>query len=214
MHLRQTFRAIHFNEAYLLISNSGVRINCQPRQFLFLSCGVKWSGSGVDPMDHLSYVAYIYTFGFIVPVTIIFTSYYKIIKTVKYKVRGNPDAASRLHTAHAQASLIKATGGVKWQSPSNKSRQERDRRLTSMVAVMIISFLAIWMPYACTSLMETAGYQPDSPLSYTVLAVPTMLVKSAVCIDPIIYFGLNPQFRGEMVKTLTKLFSRLKKQKR
>ena len=175
---------------------------------------MKWSGSGVDPMDHLSYVAYIYTFGFIVPVTIIFTSYYKIIKTVKYKVRGNPDAASRLHTAHAQASLIKATGGVKWQSPSNKSRQERDRRLTSMVAVMIISFLAIWMPYACTSLMETAGYQPDSPLSYTVLAVPTMLVKSAVCIDPIIYFGLNPQFRGEMVKTLTKLFSRLKKQKR
>ena len=126
----------------------------------------------------------------------------------------NYDAASRLHTAHAQASLIKATGGVKWQSPSNKSRQERDRRLTSMVAVMIISFLAIWMPYACTSLMETAGYQPDSPLSYTVLAVPTMLVKSAVCIDPIIYFGLNPQFRGEMVKTLTKLFSRLKKQKR
>ena len=41
----------------------------------------------MDPMDHLSYVAYIYTFGFIVPVTIIFTSYYKIIKTVKYKVR-------------------------------------------------------------------------------------------------------------------------------
>ena len=37
-------------------------------------------------MDHISYVAYIYTFGFIVPVTIIFTSYYKIIKTVKYKV--------------------------------------------------------------------------------------------------------------------------------
>ena len=47
---------------------------------------MKWNGSGRDPVDHISYVAYIYTFGFIVPVTIIFTSYYKIIKTVKYKV--------------------------------------------------------------------------------------------------------------------------------
>ena len=53
---------------------------------MHLSCGVKWNGSGQDPVDHISYVAYIYTFGFIVPVTIIFTSYYKIIKTVKYKV--------------------------------------------------------------------------------------------------------------------------------
>ena len=32
---------------------------------------------------------------------------------------------------------MKATGGIKWQSPSNKMRQERDRRLTSMVAVMV-----------------------------------------------------------------------------
>ena len=39
MHLRQTFRAIHFNEAYLLISNSGVRINCQPRHFLSSAAG-------------------------------------------------------------------------------------------------------------------------------------------------------------------------------
>ena len=32
---------------------------------------------------------------------------------------------------------MKATGGIKWQSPSNKMRQERDKRLTSMVAVMV-----------------------------------------------------------------------------
>ena len=85
---------------------------------------------------------------------------------------------------------------------------------------MYLSFLAIWTPYACTSLMETAGYQPDSPLGYTLLAgemerlrqlksilifileVSTMLVKSTVCINPIIYFGLNPQFRGEILKML------------
>ena len=29
-----------------------------------------------------------------------------------------------------------------------------------------------------------------------------MLVKSTVWINPIIYFGLNPQFRGEILKML------------
>ena len=112
--------------------------------------------------------------------------------------------------------MVRAAG-----AQSSGRRQGRDRRLTSMVAVMYLSFLAIWTPYACTSLMETAGYQPDSPLGYTLLAgemerlrqlksilifilalVSTMLVKSTVCINPIIYFGLNPQFRGEILKKL------------
>ena len=118
-----------------------------------------------------------------------------------------------------QATNLRAAGGQSSDSESSIRRQERDRRLTFMVAVMYISFLAIWTPYACTSLMETAGYQPHSPLGYTLLAgemksvwqltshdfytlVSTMLVKSTVCINPIIYFGLNPQFRGEILKML------------
>ena len=52
------------------------------------SCGVKWRRSeDVDPVWHLSYVAYIYTLGFMLPVSIISTSYYKIIKTIKFKVK-------------------------------------------------------------------------------------------------------------------------------
>ena len=61
-------------------------------------------------------------------------------------------------------------GGQSSSSASSRRRQERDRRLTFMVAVMYISFLAIWTPLALTSLLETAGYQPDSPLGYTLLA--------------------------------------------
>ena len=50
------------------------------------SCGVKWDGSGEDPMTHMAYVFYIYVFGFILPVSIIFSSYIKIIKTIKLQV--------------------------------------------------------------------------------------------------------------------------------
>ena len=59
-----------------------------------------------------------------------------------------------------------------------------------------------WFPYACVSIAETGGYIPESNFSFYILAIPTMLTKSAVCINPIIYFGLNPQFRSEMLTLL------------
>ena len=54
--------------------------------FFLYSCGVKWDGDGEDPMLHISYVLYIYMFGFIFPVSIILTCYVKIIKTIKFTV--------------------------------------------------------------------------------------------------------------------------------
>ena len=45
-------------------------------------------------------------------------------------------------------------------------------------------------------------WQLKSILIFILALVSTMLVKSTVCINPIIYFGLNPQFRGEILKKL------------
>ena len=71
-----------------------------------------------------------------------------------------------------------------------------------------------WFPYACTSIAETAGYMPQgqvrghpsspvlntaslhyTPLqaSYFLFAVSTLMTKTSVCTDPIIYFWLNTQ---------------------
>ena len=71
-----------------------------------------------------------------------------------------------------------------------------------------------WFPYACTSIAETAGYMPQgqvrghpsSPVlntasrhytllqaSYFLFAVSTLMTKTSVCTDPIIYFWLNTQ---------------------
>ena len=43
-------------------------------------------GTGEDHIMNITYVFYIYMFGFIFPLTIIFTCYLKIIKTIKLKV--------------------------------------------------------------------------------------------------------------------------------
>jgi len=141
---------------------------------LGVSCGVKWMGTGEDHAMNITYVFYIYMFGFIVPLTIIFTCYLKIIKTIKLKSQQTQTAANQ------------------------SSRQARDRKLTIMVAVMLLSFICCWFPYACVSIAETAGYTPKSTYSFYILAIPTMLSKTSVCVNPIIYFWLNPQFRGEL----------------
>jgi len=150
---------------------------------LHVSCGLKWDVTDTElgPVMYMAYVIYIYMFGFIIPVAIILTCYVKIIKTIKF------------------TSIRRTSNSSTWKSPGLQSRVEKDRKLTIMVAVMIISFLVTWFPYACVSIAETAGYIPKTSLSFYILAIPTMLTKSAVCIDPIIYFGLNPQFRAEMI---------------
>jgi hypothetical protein len=61
----------------------------------------------------------------------------------------------------------------------------------------------IWFPYACVSIAEAAGHIPQSNFSFYILAIPTMLTKTSVCTDPIIYFGLNPQYRSEMKNWIT-----------
>jgi hypothetical protein len=40
---------------------------------------------------------------------------------------------------------------------------------------------------------EVCGYAPTTSSSFYILAFPTLLTKTAVCIDPIIYFGFNNQ---------------------
>ena len=51
------------------------------------SCGVLWAGSEKEHFMHLTYMFYIYGFGFILPGSVIFSSYLQIFKTIKLKVR-------------------------------------------------------------------------------------------------------------------------------
>ncbi|XP_023344028.1 rhodopsin, GQ-coupled [Eurytemora carolleeae] len=55
---------------------------------LKVSCGVKWAQADQNPVEHISFVAYIYMLGFVIPVIIIFTSYLKIIRTVNMNKHG------------------------------------------------------------------------------------------------------------------------------
>lgn len=64
-------------------------------------------------------------------------------------------------------------------------------RITTMILVMIITFLIAWSPYAIVALITQFG---DAKLITPVVSViPALLAKSSICYNPIIYVGLNTQ---------------------
>nr|BAQ54695.1 opsin, pteropsin type [Sympetrum frequens] len=73
-------------------------------------------------------------------------------------------------------------------------------RVTVMVFVMIVAFLVAWTPYSVLALLVAFG---DATLiSPGVAVVPALMAKSSICYNPVIYVGLNTQFRSAWHKLL------------
>lgn len=68
-----------------------------------------------------------------------------------------------------------------------------------MVAVMILAFLAAWLPYSVLALLIAFGGARFSP---TVSIIPALCAKSSICWNPIIYIGLNTQVNSAVVSRI------------
>ncbi|XP_050524855.1 rhodopsin-like [Daktulosphaira vitifoliae] len=124
-----------------------------------ISCSVDWESG-----EYVSYVVFIFLFGFFIPVSIIFYSYINLFITVKRRASTN--------------SFGQAT--------------KAEFRVAIMVVVMIIAFLISWTPYAVLALLIAFAGVQVSPIVSIILAI---FAKSSICWNPIIYIGLNTQFR-------------------
>nr|BAQ54830.1 opsin, pteropsin type [Asiagomphus melaenops] len=75
-----------------------------------------------------------------------------------------------------------------------------ESRVTLMVFVMIVAFLVAWTPYSVLALLVAFG--DASLISPGVAVVPALMAKSSICYNPVIYVGLNTQFRSAWHKLL------------
>ncbi|XP_058446173.1 vertebrate ancient opsin-like [Malaya genurostris] len=69
-----------------------------------------------------------------------------------------------------------------------------EARVTWMVAVMVIAFMIAWTPYAVFALIEQFG--PPDVISPALGVLPALIAKSSICYNPIIYVGMNTQYRA------------------
>uniref|UniRef100_A0A182P747 G-protein coupled receptors family 1 profile domain-containing protein n=1 Tax=Anopheles epiroticus TaxID=199890 RepID=A0A182P747_9DIPT len=77
-----------------------------------------------------------------------------------------------------------------------------EQRVTSMVAVMIVAFMVAWTPYAIFALIEQFG--PPDLIGPGLAVLPALVAKSSICYNPIIYVGMNTQFRAAFSRVRNK----------
>ena len=65
-----------------------------------------------------------------------------------------------------------------------------------MISGFVLAMSCIFIEEEYFWIQRFAGFRPNSRFSYYTVAIPTMITKSNVFLDPIIYFGMNPQVRG------------------
>ncbi|XP_076814525.1 pinopsin-like [Clavelina lepadiformis] len=73
-----------------------------------------------------------------------------------------------------------------------------DTQVAKMVILMVVAFLLAWSPYAGFAMYNV--FNPDSQMDFALGSIPAYFAKSAFIYNPLIYVGLNRQFRKCVIR--------------
>nr|ADA69284.1 RH2-B opsin [Stenobrachius leucopsarus] len=136
------------------------------------SCGPDYY-TNAPGFNNESYVMYMFSCHFCVPVVTIFFTYGSLVLTVKAAAAQQQDSAST---------------------------QKAEREVTRMCVLMVVGFLVAWCPYA--SYAAYLFMNKGVAFTAMSMAVPAFFAKSSSLFNPIIYILLNKQFRSCMLQTI------------
>ncbi|XP_042209562.1 parapinopsin-like [Homarus americanus] len=122
--------------------------------------------------ENVSYIVFLLCFGLGVPMSIMAFSYTNIILTLNQ---------------HGQTGL---QAGV----------ARAEKRVAVMILIMGTTFLMAWTPYSILAMLMAFG-NPDL-VTPGAAVVPAIFAKSSCMYNPIIYVGLNTQFRSAWSRLL------------
>lgn len=138
------------------------------------SCSVRWKSKN---MLDMSYNLCLILACYVLPVSVLVTSYYKCYREI---------AKSTWRA--------KSTWGR--QSPFTKRTFVMERKMMALFGVMTVAFLMAWTPYAVVSLISMiAG--PDV-INDVTASIPAYFAKSSSCYNPVIYVFLYKRLRRQM----------------
>ncbi|XP_074506949.1 green-sensitive opsin-like [Sebastes fasciatus] len=137
-----------------------------------VSCGPDYYTSAPG-YNNESFVMYMFSCHFCVPVFTIFFTYGNLVCTVK--------AAAA-------------------QQQESESTQKAEREVTRMCILMVLGFLVAWTPYA--SFAAWIFFNKGAAFSATAMAIPAFFSKSSALFNPVIYVLMNKQFRNCMLSTV------------
>nr|XP_006625355.1 PREDICTED: blue-sensitive opsin-like [Lepisosteus oculatus] len=134
------------------------------------SCGPDWYTTN-NKFNNESYVMFLFVFCFGVPFSTIVTCYIRLLMTLRSVAKAQEQSATT---------------------------QKAEREVTKMVVVMVMGFLACWLPYTSFALwvITHRGESFDLRLA----TIPNVFCKASTVYNPIIYVYMNKQFRSCMLK--------------
>ncbi|CAL1609384.1 unnamed protein product [Knipowitschia caucasica] len=139
---------------------------------LQISCGPDYY-TQAPGFNNESYVLYLFTCHFCLPMGTIFFTYGSLVLTVKAAAAQQQDSAST---------------------------QKAEREVTRMCVLMVLGFLVAWVPYA--SVAAWIFFNKGAAFSATAMAIPAFFSKSSALFNPVIYVLMNKQFRNCMLSAV------------
>nr|ANV21057.1 rhodopsin [Eptatretus cirrhatus] len=123
--------------------------------------------------NNFSFVIYMFTVHFSIPLTIIFFCYGRLLCAVKEAAAAQQESATT---------------------------QKAEKEVTRMVVIMVVGFLICWLPYASVAAYIFTHQGADFGAIF--MTIPSFFAKSSALYNPVIYIFMNKQFRQCMVTTL------------
>ncbi|CAI5795959.1 blue-sensitive opsin-like [Podarcis lilfordi] len=134
------------------------------------SCGPDWYTTN-NKWNNESYVLFLFSFCFGVPLSVIVFSYGRLLLTLR---------------------------AVAKQQEQSATTQKAEREVTKMVVVMVMGFLVCWLPYASFALWVVT--HRGEPFDVRLASIPSVFSKASSVYNPVIYVFMNKQFRSCMLK--------------
>ncbi|ODM94681.1 Opsin, ultraviolet-sensitive [Orchesella cincta] len=144
-----------------------------------------------NPWDK-SFVIFIFTFAYVVPLVILIICYSQIVTTVWAHERALKDQAKKMNVESLRA--------------SNNDAKEASVEMKIAMAALSSVFLwvIIWTPYAVTVMIAAFG---DRQLITPVVSmIPAILCKCASCVNPVVFAISHPKFKQAFRKEYAWLY--------
>nr|QWV42708.1 ultraviolet sensitive opsin 2 [Lygistopterus sanguineus] len=140
-----------------------------------------------DTFDNRMFVGVIFTFSYVIPMSLIIYFYSQIVKHVIAHEKALREQAKKMNVESLR-------------SNQNMQAQSAEIRIAKVAVTICFLFVASWTPYAVVALIGAFGDQ--SLLTPGVTMIPACTCKAVACLDPYVYALSHPRFRVELQKKM------------
>nr|APY20525.1 ultraviolet sensitive opsin [Chrysis viridula] len=140
-----------------------------------------------DSSEIRIFTATIFTFSYMIPMTLIIFYYSQIVSHVINHEKALKEQAKKMNVDSLR-------------SNANTNAQSAEIRIAKAAITICFLFVASWTPYGVTAMIGAFGNK--SLLTPGVTMIPACTCKAVACLDPYVYAISHPKYRLELQKRL------------